>query len=82
MLGAAIAQVIAVHRGDHDVRRPMSATVCASLSGSTGSGGLGRPWATSQNEQRRVHTSPRIMKVAVPWLKHSWMFGQRPLRTP
>ena len=23
-----------------------------------------------------MHTSPRIMKVAVPLLKHSWMFGQ------
>ena len=56
--------------------RPMSATVLARLRGSEGSGGLGRPWATSQNEQRRVHTSPRIMKVAVPWPKHSWMFGQ------
>ncbi len=54
----------------------MSATVFARLRGSVGSGGLGRPWATSQNEQRRVHTSPRIMKVAVPWPKHSWMFGQ------
>src|SRR3546814_2913607 len=38
--------------------------------------GLGRPWATSQKLQRRVQTSPRIMKVAVPWPKHSWMFGQ------
>src|SRR5690606_35044205 len=38
--------------------------------------GFGRPWATSQKLQRRVHTSPRIMKVAVPWPKHSWMFGQ------
>ena len=56
--------------------RPMSAMVAASLSGSAASGGLGRPWATSQNEQRRVQTSPRIMKVAVPWPKHSWMFGQ------
>src|SRR5688500_4475184 len=56
--------------------RPMSATVVARLSGSPASGGFGRPWATSQNEQRRVQTSPRIMKVAVPWLKHSWMFGQ------
>ncbi len=56
--------------------RPMSLTVCARCSGSAASGGLGRPWATSQNEQRRVQTSPRIMKVAVPWPKHSWMFGQ------
>ena len=54
----------------------MSATVCARVSGSVGSGGLGRPWATSQKLQRRVQTSPRIMNVAVPWLKHSWMFGQ------
>ena len=30
----------------------------------------------AQKLQRRVQTSPRIMKVAVPWLKHSWMFGQ------
>ncbi len=56
--------------------RPMSATVMARLAGSFASGGFGRPCATSQNEQRRVHTSPKIMKVAVPWLKHSWMFGQ------
>src|SRR6188768_563922 len=54
----------------------MSATVRARLAGSSASGGLGRPCATSQNEQRRVHTSPSTMKVAVPWLKHSWMFGQ------
>src|SRR3546814_10818848 len=54
----------------------MSLTVCARCSGSAGSGGLGRPWATSQNDQRRVQTSPRIMNVALPWPKHSWMFGQ------
>src|SRR6476620_10124243 len=54
----------------------MSATVRARFSGSAASGGFGRPWATSQKEQRRVQTSPRIMKVAVPWPKHSWMFGQ------
>src|SRR3546814_6515419 len=54
----------------------MSFTVWARCSGSVASGGLGRPWATSQNEQRRVQTSPRIMKVAVPWPRHSWMFGQ------
>ena len=36
----------------------------------------GRPCATSQNGQRRVQMSPRIMKVAVPLPKHSPMFGQ------
>ncbi len=56
--------------------RRMSRIVSASRAGSSGSGATGRPCATSQNEQRRVQTSPRIMKVAVPLLKHSWMFGQ------
>src|SRR5450432_2330167 len=43
--------------------------------GSSASRGSGRPWATSQKGQRRVHRSPMIMKVAVPWPKHSPMFG-------
>ena len=43
--------------------------VCASLSGSSASSGSGRPWPTSQNGQRRVHLSPMIMKVAVPFAK-------------
>src|SRR3954469_12249553 len=50
--------------------------VSARWRGSSASGGSGRPRATSQNGQRRVHTSPRIMKVAVPLPKHSPMFGQ------
>ena len=48
----------------------------ARLAGSFTSGGSGLPCATSQNGQRRVHKSPRIMKVAVPLPKHSPMFGQ------
>ena len=54
----------------------MSAIVCASLTGSLASGATGRPWATSQNGQRRVQMAPRIINVAVPWLKHSARFGQ------
>src|SRR5690606_13483838 len=50
--------------------------VLARFTGSSASGGLGLPWATSQNGQRRVHRSPRIMNVAVPLPKHSPMFGQ------
>ena len=37
-------------------------------------------WAAgvdAQNPQFRVHTLPRIMKVAVPRAQHSPMFGQR-----
>src|SRR3990167_5406384 len=44
--------------------------------GSFGSSGSGRPCATSQKLQRRVHLSPIIIKVAVPWEKHSGKLGQ------
>src|SRR4051812_677950 len=50
--------------------------VSARCFGSSASGASGRPCATSQNGQRRVQISPRIMKVAVPLPKHSAMFGQ------
>src|SRR3990167_2046173 len=50
--------------------------VSARCCGSSGSKGSGRPCATSQKAQRRVHLSPMIMKVAVPLLKHSFKFGQ------
>src|SRR5438132_5892202 len=50
--------------------------VSARWRGSSASGASGRPCATSQNGQRRVQMSPRIMKVAVPLPKHSAMFGQ------
>ncbi len=55
--------------------RPISATASARWAGSSASRGFGRPWATSQNGQRRVQRSPMIMNVAVPWLKHSDRFG-------
>src|SRR5262245_59423126 len=50
--------------------------VSARCRGSSASGASGLPCATSQNGQRRVQMSPRIMKVAVPLPKHSAMFGQ------
>src|SRR5580704_2850252 len=50
--------------------------VLARCKGSLVSNGSGRPWATSQKLQRRVHLSPMIMKVAVPWVKHSGRLGQ------
>ena len=50
--------------------------VRASLAGSSVSSAFGRPWATSQNGQRRVQMSPMIMNVAVPLPKHSDRFGQ------
>ena len=56
--------------------RPMSATVCARLQRLAGIRRLRPAVGDVAEQQRRVQTSPRIMKVAVPWLKHSWMFGQ------
>ena len=47
----------------------------ATRAGSAASTGPGRPWATAQYAHARVHTSPRIMKVAVPCPQHSPMFG-------
>ena len=55
--------------------RPISATVPPTRSGSPQSSHSGRPCDTAQNPQRRVHTSPRIMKVAVRSSQHSPMFG-------
>src|SRR5690554_7007849 len=51
---------------------------CATFSGSAQSSVSGRPVRTPQNPQERVHILPRIMKVAVPSVQHSPMFGQDP----
>src|SRR5579872_263698 len=53
----------------------------ATLAGSPGSRRIscfaGEPFGTEQNPQPRVHRLPRIMNVAAPRWKHSWMLGQR-----
>ena len=54
----------------------MSIIVCAKFEGSLISGAKGLPCPTSQKGHLRVHKSPNIIKVAVPWLKHSPIFGQ------
>ena len=53
----------------------MRATLRATRAGSSGSFHVGLPVLTLQKPQRRVHVSPRIMKVAVPRCQHSPMFG-------
>src|SRR4030095_14657541 len=52
-----------------------SATRC----GSSQSKGSGRPVATAQKPQLRVHIFPRIINVAVPSPQHSPILGQFPL---
>ena len=53
----------------------------ATLAGSAGSRCMscarGLSFGTAQKPQPRVHRLPRIMKVAAPRWKHSWMLGQR-----
>src|SRR5438876_3066378 len=53
------------------IRITASATRC----GSSSSNASGFAVVTAQNPQARVHRSPAIMNVAVPWLQHSHRFG-------
>ena len=50
----------------------------ATFSGSSQSSVSGLPVFTPQKPQERVHTLPKIIKVAVPSLQHSPMLGQLP----
>ena len=55
----------------------MVSTVSATRCGSSASRKPpGFPVSTAQKRQARVHTEPMSMRVAVPWLQHSLMFGQ------
>src|SRR6478672_11381077 len=53
------------------IRRTASATRC----GSSSSSGNGFAVVTAQKPQARVHRSPAIIIVAVPWLQHSQRLG-------
>src|ERR1700758_2466299 len=53
------------------IRRTASAT----RAGSSLSKAKGLAVETAQKPQARVHRSPAIMNVAVPWLQHSHRFG-------
>src|SRR5437588_11969103 len=53
------------------IRRTASATRC----GSSSSSAYGFAVVTAQKPHARVHRSPAIIIVAVPWLQHSHRFG-------
>src|SRR5215813_10825242 len=55
---------------------PSAAAASATRSGSCGSSRSGRPVATLQKVQARVHTRPRIITVACFCFQHSPIFGQ------
>src|SRR5438552_5737429 len=55
--------------------RPSRFTASATRCGSSSSRATGFAVVTAQNPQARVHPSPAIIIVAVPWLQHSHRFG-------
>ena len=59
------------------IRTRMRATLAGSSASRRVSCLRGFSFCTLQNPQPRVQRSPRIMKVAAPRWKHSWIFGQR-----
>ena len=58
---------------------PIKKMESATFSGSLSSIGKGFPVDVAQNLQPLVHTSPKIMNVAVRLLQHSPLFGHLPL---
>ena len=56
--------------------RPSAATASPTRSGSCGSTWSGRPVATLQKVQARVHTAPKIIIVACFSFQHSPILGQ------
>ena len=77
MLRAAIGEIVAVDRGDDDMREAHAARPRRRrCSGSSASSGPGRPVLTLQKAQARVQVSPMIMKVACFFDQHSPIFGQ------
>ena len=82
MARAAVLQVVAVHAGDHHVAQLHfggHARHVGRLGGVEAHirACAGLPLGTEQKPQPRVQRSPRIMNVAAPRWKHSWMLGQR-----
>ena len=75
--GAAVRLVVAVHGRDHGVPQAHARGRVRDAARLVRVGGApGRPVFTAQKPQARVHTSPRIMNVAVPRLQHSPRLGQ------
>ena len=76
---AAVLLVVAVHRGDDGVPQPHARDGVRDPAPAPRdrAAARGSPVLTAQKPHARVHTSPRIMKVAVPRFQHSPMFGQR-----
>ena len=72
---ATVWQIVAVDRSNHHVVEVERANRVGDARRFAASTAPGRPCDTVQYEHARVQTSPRIMKVAVPWFQHSPMFG-------
>ena len=74
---AAVLQIIAIHRSQHDVMKPQGGYAFGHVKGSLGSSGGGmRAVLIAQKRQARVQVSLPTMKVAVPLAQHSATLGQ------
>ena len=76
MRRAAVGEIVAVDRGDDDMRKAQLGDRIADMGGLIGSSGPGRPVFTLQKAQARVQVSPMIMKVACFFSQHSPILGQ------
>jgi hypothetical protein len=76
MLGAAVGEIVAIDRGDHDMGEPELEGRFRDMFRLSASSAPGMPVLTLQKAQARVQVSPMIMKVACFLSQHSPMFGQ------
>ena len=76
-LGAAVGEIVAVDARHHHVLEPHLGDRRGPPDRARPSPPFGPAVCDRAEPQRRVHTSPRIMKVAVRSSQHSPMLGQR-----
>ena len=72
----AVRQIVAIDRGDDDMREPQLGHRIGDAVGFVGGERRGWPVATLQNAQARVQVSPMIIMVAWRCDQHSPMLGQ------
>ena len=58
MLGAAVLEIIAIHRGHHDVGKPELGFACATCAGSPESSAPGLPVVTLQKRRLACRSRP------------------------
>ena len=73
---AAVGEIVAIDRGDDDMRKPELPRRLGDMLGLVRIERARQPVLTLQKAQARVQVSPMIMKVACFFSQHSPMLGQ------